>query len=150
MSVGLRSAIPTMPARQPAFRVRRDQPRHQARHVHHGAHGRNRRADRGCRRRGIHDHLVPGFAEGSFIIKHWDCFPKAAEVQLTPQDLAVLATQVRAATTEQRDVFRARAGLTDKPRSPVGSRTRVHLHHFGKFNSHFKPIRPISRSDMRS
>ena len=25
MSVGLRSAIPTMPARQPAFRARRDQ-----------------------------------------------------------------------------------------------------------------------------
>jgi hypothetical protein len=25
MSVGLRSAMPTMPARQPAFRVRRDQ-----------------------------------------------------------------------------------------------------------------------------
>jgi hypothetical protein len=29
-------------------------------------------------------------------------------------------------------------------------RIRVHLHRFGKFNSHFKPIRPILRSDMRS
>ena len=26
--------------------------------MHHRAHGRDRRADRGCRRRGIHDHLA--------------------------------------------------------------------------------------------
>jgi len=34
--------------------------------------------------------------------------PKAAEVRLTPEDRAVLEARVRAATTEQRDVFRAR------------------------------------------
>src|SRR5271166_4109071 len=34
--------------------------------------------------------------------------PKAAEVRLTPADRAVLEARVRAATTEQRDVFRAR------------------------------------------
>ena len=62
----------------------------------------------------------------------------------------MLEARVRAPTAKQRDVFRARAGLTDNSRNPVGSRTRVHLHHFGKLNSHFKPIRPILRSDMRS
>src|ERR1043166_298421 len=34
--------------------------------------------------------------------------PKAAEVRLTPEDRAVLEARVRASTTEQRDVFRAR------------------------------------------
>jgi hypothetical protein len=34
--------------------------------------------------------------------------PKAAEVRLTPEDRAVLEARVRAPTTEQRDVFRAR------------------------------------------
>src|SRR5215475_2882276 len=34
--------------------------------------------------------------------------PKAAEVRLKPEDRAVLEARVRAATTEQRDVFRAR------------------------------------------
>lgn len=35
-------------------------------------------------------------------------FPKAAEVRLTPEDRAVLEGRVRAPTTEQREVFRAR------------------------------------------
>jgi transposase len=34
--------------------------------------------------------------------------PKAAEVRLTPEDRAVLEARLRASTTEQRDVFRAR------------------------------------------
>src|SRR5438270_978205 len=34
--------------------------------------------------------------------------PKAADVRLTPEDRAVLEARVRASTTEQRDVFRAR------------------------------------------
>jgi hypothetical protein len=34
--------------------------------------------------------------------------PKAAEVRLAPEDRAVLEARVRAPTTEQRDVFRAR------------------------------------------
>jgi transposase len=38
-------------------------------------------------------------------------FPKAAEVRLTPEDRAVLEARVRAPTTEQRDVFRARIVL---------------------------------------
>jgi hypothetical protein len=37
--------------------------------------------------------------------------PKAAEVRLTPEDRAVLEARVRAPTTEQRDVFRARIVL---------------------------------------
>jgi transposase len=37
--------------------------------------------------------------------------PKAAEVRLTPADRAVLEARVRAPTTEQRDVFRARIVL---------------------------------------
>src|SRR5271154_6312222 len=37
--------------------------------------------------------------------------PKAAEVRLTPEDRAVLEACVRAPTTEQRDVFRARIVL---------------------------------------
>jgi transposase len=37
--------------------------------------------------------------------------PKAAEVRLTPEDRAVLEARVRASTTEQRDVFRARIVL---------------------------------------
>src|SRR5262245_18657269 len=43
---------------------------------------------------------------------------KAAEVRLTPEDRAVLEARVRAPTTEQRDVFRARIILlADKGRS---------------------------------
>src|ERR1700739_2332158 len=38
-------------------------------------------------------------------------FPKAAEVRLTPEDRTVLEARVRASTTEQRDVFRARIVL---------------------------------------
>lgn len=38
-------------------------------------------------------------------------FAKAAEVRLTPEDRAVLEARVRAPTTEQRDVFRARIVL---------------------------------------
>jgi Helix-turn-helix domain len=37
--------------------------------------------------------------------------PKAAEVRLSPEDRAVLEARVRAPTTEQRDVFRARIVL---------------------------------------
>ena len=37
--------------------------------------------------------------------------PKAAEVRLTPEDRAVLEARVRAPTTEQRDVTRARIVL---------------------------------------
>jgi hypothetical protein len=37
--------------------------------------------------------------------------PKAAEVRLMPEDRAVLEAQIRAPTTEQRDVFRARIVL---------------------------------------
>ena len=37
--------------------------------------------------------------------------PKAAEVRLTPEDRSVLEARVRAPTTEQRDVFRARIVL---------------------------------------
>jgi transposase len=44
--------------------------------------------------------------------------PKAAEVRLTPEDRAVLEARVRAPTTEQRDVFRARIILlADEGRS---------------------------------
>jgi transposase len=44
--------------------------------------------------------------------------PKAAEVRLTPADRAVLEARVRAPTTEQRDVFRARIILlADEGRS---------------------------------
>ena len=47
-------------------------------------------------------------------------FPKAAEVQLTLEDFAVLEARVRA-PHDGTARFRARAGLTDKPRNPVGS-----------------------------
>src|SRR5262249_61488141 len=44
--------------------------------------------------------------------------PQAAEVRLTPEDRAVLEARVRAPTTEQRDVFRARIILlADEGRS---------------------------------
>ncbi len=37
--------------------------------------------------------------------------PQAAEVRLTPEDRAVLEARVRAPTSEQREVFRARIVL---------------------------------------
>lgn len=43
--------------------------------------------------------------------------PKAALVRLTPEDRVVLEARVRAPTSEQRDVLRARIVLlADKPR----------------------------------
>ena len=45
-------------------------------------------------------------------------FPKAAEVRLTPEDRLALEARVRAPTTEQRDVLRARIVLlADEGRS---------------------------------
>jgi transposase len=54
-------------------------------------------------------------ADSSFNI---GMIPKAAEVRMTPEDRAVLEARVRAPTTEQRDVFRARIVLlSDEGRS---------------------------------
>jgi transposase len=66
--------------------------------------------------------------------------PKAAEVRLTPEDRAVLEARVRAPTTEQRDVFRARIILlADEGRSTrsiarmLGTMPRTVSHWRGRF-----------------
>jgi len=51
--------------------------------------------------------------------------PKAAEVRLTPEDRAVLEARVRAPTTEQRDVFRARIVLLASEGRPTREIARV-------------------------
>jgi transposase len=51
--------------------------------------------------------------------------PKAAEVRLTPADRAVLEARVRASTTEQRDVFRARIILLAADRRSTRSIARL-------------------------
>jgi transposase len=66
--------------------------------------------------------------------------PKAAEVRLTPEDRAVLEARVRAPTTEQRDVFRARIILlAEEGRSTrsiarmLGTMPRTVSHWRGRF-----------------
>jgi hypothetical protein len=51
--------------------------------------------------------------------------PRGAEVRLTPEDRAVLEARVRALTTEQRDVFRARIILLDAEGHSTRSITRT-------------------------
>jgi transposase len=66
--------------------------------------------------------------------------PKAVEVRLTPEERAVLEARVRAPTTEQRDVFRARivllaaeGGSTRSIARTVGTMPRTVSHWRGRF-----------------
>ena len=94
MSVGLRSAMPTMPARQPAFRSRRDLLV-------------TRLATCITVLTAAIAVLIVAAAAVAFTITWYpvspkadsslniELFPQAAEVQLTPEDRAVLEARVR-------------------------------------------------------